>query len=74
MRADPVGEVRAKSFRHLGVHMGQVEDVLDAVLSVFGVEGSSLEQVGMSFFPKLMEPVLIPVYAMGSVVLVQDLV
>ena len=74
MGADPVREVGAQALDHLRVHMGEVQHILNAVLPILRVEWPSFEKFSVALLPELMEPVLVQVDAVGSVVLLEDFV
>ena len=69
MRAKPVSKLNREILQHLLSKVGQIKNIFNTVLPVIRMKWSLLKEFGMSFFPQLMEPLLIFIQAVWSIVL-----
>lgn len=58
----------------LVVDFREIEDILDAILAIVGIEWSLTEEIDLSLGPHLVETIFVPIYAVTGLVSLQDLV
>lgn len=75
--ADPKSQMLCRSLKlaqHLSIHLGQVEHVSDAIVTIFWVDGPFAKEGEVSFTPHIVELVFIFVYSMARLVSLKDFV
>lgn len=56
------------------VDFREIEDILDAILSIVGVEWSFTEEINFSLRPHLMKTIFVFVYTMAGLISLQDFI